>query len=162
MEQLWISYNQIDRLKPIRSLQKLKVLYMSHNYVREWREFEHLTELPCLEDLVFVGNPLEEDSVTAQKYTDEVIKRLLFLKKLDGYPVIRELDNDEEEEVSSILDMNEIDRLAKGDSDDEEEEEEPVPAEHPRAEEDEHNPDDDDEENDSQVGSDAEDSVEED
>ena len=36
-----------------------------------------------------------------------------FLKKLDGYPVIRELDNDEEEEVSSILDMNEIDRLAK-------------------------------------------------
>jgi len=84
------------------------------------------------------------------------------LKKLDGYPVIRELDNDEEEEVSSILDMNEIDRLAKGDSDDEEEEEEPVPAEHPRAEEDEHIPDDDDEENDSQVGSDAEDSVEED
>jgi len=77
LEQLWISYNQIDRLKPIRSLQKLKVLYMSHNYVREWREFEHLTELPCLEDLVFVGNPLEEDSVTAQKYTDEVIKRLL-------------------------------------------------------------------------------------
>eukprot|EP00093_Oithona_nana_P008456 08456.XXX_500179_499591_1 [CDS] Oithona nana genome sequencing. len=135
---------------------------MSHNYVREWREFEHLTELPCLEDLVFVGNPLEEDSVTAQKYTDEVIKRLLFLKKLDGYPVIRELDNDEEEEVSSILDMNEIDRLAKGDSDDEEEEEEPVPAEHPRAEEDEHIPDDDDEDNDSQVGSDAEDSVEED
>ena len=31
LEQLWISYNQIDRLKPIRSLQKLKVLYMSHN-----------------------------------------------------------------------------------------------------------------------------------
>ena len=36
-----------------------------------------------------------------------------FLKKLDGYPVIREVDNDDEEEVSSILDMNEIDRLAK-------------------------------------------------
>jgi len=132
---------------------------MSHNYVREWREFEHLTELPCLEDLVFVGNPLEEDSVTAQKYTDEVIKRLLILKKLDGYPVIRELDNDEEEEVSSILDMNEIDRLAKGDSDDEEEnEEEPIQAEHQGAEEDDNNPDDDDEENDSQVGSDVEDS----
>ena len=52
LEQLWISYNQVDRLKPIRSLQRLKVLYMSHNYVREWREFEHLSELPCLEDLV--------------------------------------------------------------------------------------------------------------
>ena len=62
---------------------------------------------------VFVGNPLEEDCATAQKYIDEVIKRLLFLKKLDGYPVIRELDNDDEEEVSSLLDMNEIEKLAR-------------------------------------------------
>ena len=27
LESLWISYNSIDRLKPIRSLQKLKVCY---------------------------------------------------------------------------------------------------------------------------------------
>ena len=53
---------QIDRLKPIRSLAKLKVLYIAHNYIREWREFDHLGELPCLEDLVFIGNPLEEDA----------------------------------------------------------------------------------------------------
>ena len=56
---------------------------------------------------------MEEDCATAQKYIDEVIKRLLFLKKLDGYPVIRELDNDDEEEVSSLLDMNEIEKLAR-------------------------------------------------
>lgn len=43
---------QIDRLKPIRGLLHLKVLYMAHNFVREWREFEHLGELPNLEDLV--------------------------------------------------------------------------------------------------------------
>ena len=55
-------YFQIDRLKPIRSLSKLKVLYIAHNYIREWREFDHLGELPCLEDLVFIGNPLEEDA----------------------------------------------------------------------------------------------------
>ena len=29
LEKLWISYNQIDRLKPIRSLQKLKVKFKS-------------------------------------------------------------------------------------------------------------------------------------
>jgi dynein light chain 1 len=86
---------------------------MSHNYVREWREFEHLSELPCLEDLVFIGNPLEEESPTAGKYTEEVIKRLLYLKKLDGFPVIREVEGDDEEEVSSTLDMNEIDLLAQ-------------------------------------------------
>ena len=69
--------------------------------------------LGCSIYQVFVGNPLEEDCATAQKYIDEVIKRLLFLKKLDGYPVIRELDNDDEEEVSSLLDMNEIEKLAR-------------------------------------------------
>ena len=74
LEQLWISYNQVDRLKPIRNLLRLKVLYMSHNYVREWREFEHLTELPCLEDLVFIGNPLEEDASANGKYQEEVTK----------------------------------------------------------------------------------------
>lgn len=116
LEQLWISYNQIDKLKPLRNLVKLKVrtnsdlvapqtiiiftslfpqikitqvLYMSHNLVREWREFEHMSELPCLEDLVFIGNPLEEDQTLAGKYTDEVIKRLMYVKKLDGFPVIR-------------------------------------------------------------------------
>ena len=45
---------KVDRLKPIRSLSRLKVLYMAHNFVRDWREFEHLVELPCLEDLVTI------------------------------------------------------------------------------------------------------------
>ena len=51
----------IDRLKPIRALQKLKVLFISFNFIRDWREFDHMSELPILEDLVFVGNPLEEE-----------------------------------------------------------------------------------------------------
>jgi dynein light chain 1 len=33
LEQLWISYNQIDKLKPIRNLIKLHTLYMAHNMV---------------------------------------------------------------------------------------------------------------------------------
>ena len=90
-----------------------KVLYMAHNYVREWREFEHLSELPILEDLVFVGNPLEEDSSTNTVYIDQVIRRLLFLKKLDGFPVIREQENNTEEEVCQYMDIEEIDRLAR-------------------------------------------------
>ena len=64
---------------------------MSHNLVKEWREFEHMSELPYLEDLVFIGNPLEEEQNIAGRYTEEVIKRLLYLKKLDGFPVIRKV-----------------------------------------------------------------------
>ena len=61
---------------------------MSHNYVREWREFEHLTELPCLEDLVFIGNPLEEDASANGKYQEEVTKVMTekFIKFKRGNP----------------------------------------------------------------------------
>ena len=88
LEQLWISYNQVDRLKPIRNMLRLKVLYMSHNYVREWREFEHLTELPCLEDLVFIGNPLEEDASANGKYQEEVTKVRVCQIKIPGILII--------------------------------------------------------------------------
>jgi len=118
LEQLWISYNQIDKLKPLRNLTKLKVLYMSHNFVREWREFEHMIELPNLEDLVFIGNPLEEEQSAAGRYTDEVVKRLMYLRKLDGFPVIRESEEEATEEVSGTLDLEEIEQMA-ADSEDE-------------------------------------------
>ena len=66
--------------------------------MREWREFEHLSELPCLEDLVFIGNPLEEEATINGNYTQQVSKRWLLLKKLDGYPIIREEEGDGEDD----------------------------------------------------------------
>lgn len=62
------------------------------------------------------------------KYTDEVVKRLLYLKKLDGFPVIREVEEEEAEEVSGTMDLQEIDRMANNaDEDDAEEDpEKPV------------------------------------
>lgn len=55
LEELWISYNLIEKLKGVGVLKKLKVLYMSNNLVKEWTEFNKLQEMPNLEDLVFVG-----------------------------------------------------------------------------------------------------------
>merc|ERR1712004_945188 len=60
LEQLWISYNQIEKLKGINVLRKLRVLYMSNNLVKEEAEFQKLADLKHLDDLLFVGNPLEE------------------------------------------------------------------------------------------------------
>lgn len=48
--------------------------------------------------------------------------RLLYLKKLDGYPVIREVEEEETEELSGTMDLHEIDRMAKQDDEDDEEE----------------------------------------
>lgn len=55
LDELWISYNLIEKLKGVGVLKKLKVLYMSNNLVKEWTEFNKLQEMPNLEDLVFVG-----------------------------------------------------------------------------------------------------------
>lgn len=95
LEELWISYNFIEKLKGIHVMRKLKILYISNNLVKDWAEFVKLAELPCLEDLVFVGNPLEEKHSAEGNWIEEATKRVPKLKKLDGTPVIKE---DEEEE----------------------------------------------------------------
>jgi hypothetical protein len=51
-----------------------------------------------------------------------VSKRLLYLKKLDGFPVIRMLVEEDNEDVTSTLDIKEIQQMA-GDFDDEDKEE---------------------------------------
>lgn len=38
LEELWISYNLIEKLKGIHVMKKLRVLYMSNNLVKEWGE----------------------------------------------------------------------------------------------------------------------------
>jgi len=91
---LYISYNQIEKMKGINVLKKLVVLYMSNNYVKDWAEFQRLTELPNLNEIVFVGNPLEEKSSEAGIWRDEVAKRLPKLKKLDGVPILRGEEDD--------------------------------------------------------------------
>ncbi|PAA75139.1 hypothetical protein BOX15_Mlig002838g1, partial [Macrostomum lignano] len=94
LEELWISYNNIEKLKGINVLKKLKVLYMSNNVVKDWAEFAKLAELPCLEDLLFVGNPLEEKHSAEGNWRDEATKRLVRIKKLDGVPVVRDEGDD--------------------------------------------------------------------
>ncbi|XP_008301213.1 dynein axonemal light chain 1 [Stegastes partitus] len=98
LEELWISYNLIEKLKGIKCMKNLKVLYMSNNLVKDWSEFVRLGELPCLVDLVFVGNPLEEKHSAEGTWMDEACKRLPNLKKLDGTPVIKQEEDEGEGE----------------------------------------------------------------
>ncbi|KAB0405579.1 hypothetical protein E2I00_007469, partial [Balaenoptera physalus] len=60
LEELWISYNFIEKLKGIHVMKKLKILYMSNNLVKDWEK--HSAE----------GN-----------WIDEATKRVPKLKKLD-------------------------------------------------------------------------------
>ncbi|ESO86211.1 hypothetical protein LOTGIDRAFT_204565 [Lottia gigantea] len=96
LEELWISYNLIEKLKGINVLKKIKILYMSNNAVKDWGEFQKLADLPCLIDLLFVGNPLEEKHSADGDWRDLAAKKLPKLKKLDGVPVIREEEENED------------------------------------------------------------------
>ncbi|XP_022089093.1 dynein light chain 1, axonemal-like isoform X2 [Acanthaster planci] len=98
LEQLWISYNQIEKLKALQALKKLKVLYMSNNNVKDWAEFEKLQTLSNLVELLMVGNPLEEKHTLDGDWRDRATKILPNLKKLDGEPVIKQDDEEEQED----------------------------------------------------------------
>jgi dynein light chain 1 len=70
---------------------------MSNNLVKDWGEFQKLADLPCLEDLLFVGNSLEEKHTADGDWREQATKRLPKLRKLDGVPVVREETGEEEE-----------------------------------------------------------------
>ena len=89
LEELWLSYNLVEKLKGIGVLRRLRVFYLSNNLVKDWVEFNRLQEVTTLEELLFVGNPLCE-SMEEGTWKQEAAKRLPFLKKLDGEPVLRE------------------------------------------------------------------------
>ncbi len=89
LEQLWISYCNIEKMKGISVLKNLKQLYMSNNKVKDWKEFDQLKDCPCLAELVFTGNPLQEKHMEAGDWHETVAARLTPLKKLDGQPILR-------------------------------------------------------------------------
>uniref|UniRef100_A0A3Q3XB87 Dynein axonemal light chain 1 n=1 Tax=Mola mola TaxID=94237 RepID=A0A3Q3XB87_MOLML len=91
LEELWISYNLIEKLKGIQCMKNLRVLYMSNNL-----DLLLLADLPCLVDLGFVRNPLEEKHSAEGTWIDEACKRLPNLKKLDGIPVIKQEEDEGE------------------------------------------------------------------
>ena len=58
LEELWISYNLIERLTNIDKLPNLRVLYMSNNKIENFKELDKLAPLANLAELLLVGNPL--------------------------------------------------------------------------------------------------------
>lgn len=85
LEELWISYNLIEKLSGLDKATKLKKLYMSNNLIEKWSEIEKLQANPELEEVLFQGNPFVDEDNAA--YRIQMIKTLPNLKKIDGLPV---------------------------------------------------------------------------
>jgi len=103
LEELWLSYNLIERLNGIEALTKLKVLYMSNNKISSLNELERLDGLNNLEDILLLGNPIHITADSDDSYRLSVVKRLKHLKncKLDGEMItLAEKENASAEEVA--------------------------------------------------------------
>lgn len=62
LEELWVSYNQISTLDGLSGLTNLTTLYISNNLIKSWAELDKLAALPNLKDVLFVGNPIYDES----------------------------------------------------------------------------------------------------
>ena len=101
LRELWVSYNQLEKLAGVEKCVQLRVLYASNNRLKDWAEVARLAALPQLEDLLLVGNPLQaehRDAGTLPTYRQNVLRRLPGLKKLDG-----ELVSSEERAAAAAL-----------------------------------------------------------
>jgi len=57
LEQLWLSYNLLEKLDGLSKLRKLRILYVANNKIADFAEFAKLKENTNLEELVAIGNP---------------------------------------------------------------------------------------------------------
>lgn len=93
LEELWMSYNSIEKLDGLSGMRKLRLIYLSNNSIKSFDELSKLRDLPALEELLLVGNPMYEGLSKEQRRL-EVIKRLPKLKKLDAH-VVSDLEREQ-------------------------------------------------------------------
>ena len=91
LEELWISYNKIDKLSGLDRLKNLRVLYISNNQISSWNEIEKLGNVcPELQRLLLIGNPICPPMGTAAnapemfEYRVMVRSKIRKLVELDG------------------------------------------------------------------------------
>ena len=67
LEQLWLSYNQIEKLEGLNPCIKLHTLFIGNNRVRSWDEVAKLAQLPEIKSLLLIGNPVYGGEVDWEK-----------------------------------------------------------------------------------------------
>ena len=63
---------------------------MSHNLVKDEGEFQKLSDLPCLREILFVGNPLLNNYKEESDWREFAGSKIKTLEKLDGVPFVRQ------------------------------------------------------------------------
>jgi dynein light chain 1 len=93
LQQLWMSYNNVKSFAPLVGCKRLRVLYAAYNNIDKLSEIDRLGQLPNLEDIVLIGNPIMLDLTKRGTYRAEMVKRLKKLQVLDGVSGINRDDD---------------------------------------------------------------------
>ena len=83
LEELWLSYNQIEKLDGLQPCIKLTTLYMSNNKIKSWDEIAKASQLPEIRVVLFYGNPVYGDK-TRDENGPYVVKKIPQVDTVDG------------------------------------------------------------------------------
>ena len=83
LEELWLSYNQIEKLDGLQPCIKLTTLYISNNKIKSWDEVSKLSQLPEIKSVLFVGNPIYGDR-SKDDNAPLIVKRVPQIESIDG------------------------------------------------------------------------------
>ena len=117
LEELWMSYNPIDKLTGIEKLRNLKVLFMGNCKVSSDKELMRLADLPNLEELVFFGNPIHRSMIEKEgelAWPAYILNILPNLRKLDGISMVewkQKMSGGNDAQVKEVFE-----KIAKGES----------------------------------------------
>lgn len=86
LEELWMSYNLVEKLAGVEKLTNVRVLYLGNNKVKDWAEVERLASLEKLEDLLLRGCPIYDDASAVATYRVEVSIQFQFYLQAGSVP----------------------------------------------------------------------------
>ena len=83
LEELWISYNQIEKLDGLQPCVKLSVLYISNNKIKALDEIAKVAQLPEIKNVLFYGNPIYGEK-SKDEMAPHIVKRIPQIETVDG------------------------------------------------------------------------------
>ena len=90
LEQLWLSYNIIEKLDGLQPCIKLHTLYISNNKIKVWDEIGKLSSLPEIKNVLLLGNPVYGDK-SRQDVLPYVVKKVPSIANVDGEIITPEI-----------------------------------------------------------------------
>ena len=100
LEELWISYNQIEKLDGLQNCVSLITMFINNNLIRDWSEVAKLQQLPEIKNVTLRGNPVYGDDKTLE-VIPKVIIRVPQLDSLDGKMITAAMRSDAEAQIDN-------------------------------------------------------------